>query len=157
MDYANYGSEFANEMADVAAGFAAGAIIFIIVISLIGLAIGIFEIIALSKLFKKAGKPGWAAIVPVYNMIILYEIIGYKWYYIFVFILSAIPIIGGLVVLLFGLTMNMKLAKSFGQSTGYGIGLWLLGAIFIPIIAFSNDIKYVGPAVNGDIDFNDLF
>ena len=44
------------------------------------LAIVIFLIVATWKMYEKANKPGWAAIVPIYNIIVLFEIIGYKWY-----------------------------------------------------------------------------
>ena len=124
---------------------------------LIWVAIIVLLIIANWKMFEKAGKPGWASIVPIYNVIVLFEIIGYKWYYIFVSALALIPIVGSIALVLFAISYSIKLAKSFGQSTAFGIGLWLLSPIFIPIIAFSSDIKYVGPSVNGDIDFNDLF
>lgn len=154
-DYYSYTTTSYSDAASAGLGIA--LIIFIGVMVLIGLAVAIFEIIATAKIFKKAGKPGWAAIVPVYNMIVLLDVIGYKWYYIFVYCLGGIPFIGGLIVLLFGITMNLKLSKSFGQSTGFGVGLILLSAVFMPILAFKKDIKYVGPAVKGDIDFNDLF
>lgn len=121
------------------------------------LAIVIFLIVATWKMYEKANKPGWAAIVPIYNIIVLFEIIGYKWYYIFLFLVGIIPVVGQAASLLFTISYNIKLAKSFGQEAGFGIGLWLLNPIFIPILAFSKDINYVGPAVNGDIDFNDLF
>ena len=124
---------------------------------LIWVAIIVLFIIANWKMFEKAGKPGWASIVPIYNVIVLFEIIGYKWYYIFVSALALIPVVGSIALVLFAISYSIKLAKSFGQSTAFGIGLWLLSPIFIPIIAFSSDIKYVGPSVNGDIDFNDLF
>ena len=121
------------------------------------LAIVIFLIVATWKMYEKANKPGWAAIVPIYNIIVLFEIIGYKWYYIFLFLVGIIPVVGQAASLLFTISYNIKLAKSFGQEVGFGIGLWLLNPIFVSIIAFSKDINYVGPAVNGDIDFNDLF
>lgn len=121
------------------------------------LAIIIFMVIINWKLFVKAGKPGWASIIPVYNIIILFEIIGYKWYYVFILFLGAVPVIGGMVVIVFTISYSIKLAKSFGQSAGFGIGLWLLNPIFTAMIAFSKDIKYIGPSVNGDIDFNDMF
>ena len=51
----------------------------------------------------------------------------------------------------------MKLSKAYGQSVGFGIGLALVPIIFLSIFAFNNKINYIGPSVNGDIDFNDLF
>ena len=111
----------------------------------------------LAKLFQKAGKPAWAAIVPVYNIIVLLELIGYKWYYVFVFLFSFVPYVGPVIILLFKITLSLKLSKAYGQSTGFGIGLALVPIIFLSIFAFNNKINYIGPSVNGDIDFNDLF
>lgn len=127
------------------------------VFSLFILALAVFVIIIYWKLFEKAGKPGWASIIPVYNVIVLFEIIGYKWYYIFLLFLGVIPVIGQVAVLLFVISYNIKLAKSFGQSTAFGIGLWLVNPVFCAILAFDKSINYIGPTVNGDIDFNDMF
>ena len=124
---------------------------------LVFLALIIFGIIINWKLFTKAGKPGWASIVPVYNMVILFEIIGYKWYYVFLLFASGIPVIGQLVFILFSISYSIKLAKSFGQTPGFGIGLFFLSPIFTAILAFNKNINYIGTAVNGDIDFKDLF
>lgn len=121
------------------------------------LAIIIFMIVVKWKMYEKAGKPGWASIVPVYSTIVLFDIIGYKWYYIFLLFLGGVPVIGGVALMLFTISYSIKLAKSFGQSTGFGIGLALVNPVFVAIIAFDKDIKYVGQSVNGDIDFNDLF
>ncbi len=121
------------------------------------LGIYVFLIIVNWRLFEKAGKPGWAALIPIYNMVVMLEVAGYKWYYIFFFLLGAVPILGSIALLLFTISYSIKIAKSFGQSVGFGIGLWLINPVFAAIIAFSKDINYVGPAVSGDIDFNDLF
>ena len=121
------------------------------------LAIVIFMIVVKWKMYEKAGKPGWASIVPVYSTIVLFDIIAYKWYYIFLLFLGGVPVIGGVALMLFTISYSIKLAKSFGQSTGFGIGLALVNPIFVAIIAFDKDIKYVGQSVNGDIDCNDLF
>lgn len=130
---------------------------FLATFGVIFLGIYIFLIIINWKMFEKAGKPAWAAIVPFYNFVVMLEIAGYKWYYIFFAFLNMIPVVGSILFVLFSVSYSIKLAKSFGQTTGFGIGLWLVNPIFTAIIAFSKDIKYVGPSVNGDIDFNDLF
>ncbi len=153
-DYYGYTYDYSDT---AATGLGVGMIIFFIILGILCLGFAIFELVAAIKMYKKAGKPGWAVIVPVYNMIVLYDIIGYKWYYIFITVLGGIPVVGQLILILFGITSNIKLSKSFGQSTGFGIGLWLVGFIFVPMIAFNKDIKYVGQSVKGDIDFNDLF
>lgn len=130
---------------------------FIATFGIIIIAVLAFNIIARWKLYVKAGKPGWASLVPIYSTIILFEIIGYKWYYIFFLALGAVPIVGQIALILFTISYNIKLAKSFDQGAGFGIGLWLVNIVFTAIIAFDNSIEYKGPVVNGDIDFSDLF
>lgn len=137
--------------------FMATMVGFGVILTLIGLALVVFIIIANWKMFEKAGKPGWALIVPIYNIVILFEIIGYKWYYVFFLCLGAVPFVGQVALILFTISYSIKLAKSFGQSVGFGIGLALVQPIFVAILAFNKDINYIGPTVNGDIDFNDLF
>ena len=149
-----------NAVSDASYGIAALSgimLIFVLIIMIIAIAAGILQIVAMWKLFNKAGKPGWASIVPVYNIIVLFEIIGYKWYYIFLFLLGWIPIVGQLALVVFSIHYNVKLSKAFGKDIGYGIGLAFLPVVCVPIFAFSKNINYVGPTVNGDIDFNNLF
>ena len=124
---------------------------------LVFIALYIFIVVANWKLFTKAGKPGWPALVPIYNKVILFEIIGYKWYYVFLIFASGIPIIGQVIFILFSISYSIKLARAFGQTPGFGIGLFFLSPIFTAIIAFSKNINYIGPSVNGDIDLKDLF
>ncbi|GAB3584323.1 DUF5684 domain-containing protein [Hymenobacter daeguensis] len=106
---------------------------------LIELAVFILIIAGLWKLFVKAGKPGWAAIVPIYNIIVMQEIVGREAWKI---ILLFIPIVN----IYFAITLYVSFAKSYGK---YGIGNYLailfLGIIFIPLWGFSNDVRYVGP------------
>ena len=90
------------------------------------------------KLFTKAGKPGWAAIVPVYNIIVILEIIGKPIWWVILMLIPCVNIIVHLFV-------SIELAKAFGKEAGFGVGIWLLGFIFLPILAFG-DAKYVGPA-----------
>ena len=105
---------------------------------LIWLAIVVAVIAGGWKMFEKAGKPGWAFIVPIYNAIVLLEITGRPIWWI---ILLIIPIVGFVV----GIIVCIDLAKSFGQDALFGIGIVFLGFIFIPILGFG-DAKYVGPA-----------
>ncbi len=134
-----------------------GFFIYFILLIILGLGIITFFIICKWKMFVKAGKPGWASIVPIYNTIILFEIIGYKWYYIFVFLIGGLPIVGQVALMIFCISYNIKLARCFGKTEGFGIGLCYLAVVFEAIIAFDDTIIYNGPVVNGDIDFNDLF
>ncbi|MCS7074446.1 MAG: DUF5684 domain-containing protein [Bacteroidia bacterium] len=101
------------------------------------LAIFILSIASLWVIFTKAGKPGWAAIVPIYNFIVLLQIIGKPWWWV---LLLLIPIVNIVIAIL----TNYYLAKVFGKGIGFTIGLVLLGFIFLPILAFG-DSKYIGP------------
>lgn len=104
---------------------------------LVWLAVVVFVIAGLWKVFVKAGKPGWAAIVPIYNLIVMLEIAGKPIWWI---VLMLIPFVNFIILII----VMIDLAKSFGKSTGFGIGCALLGFIFIPILGFS-DAKYIGP------------
>jgi uncharacterized membrane protein YoaK (UPF0700 family) len=86
------------------------------------------------RVFTKAGKPGWAAIVPIYNLIVLLEIAGKPLWWIILFF---IPIANLVVVILIGIAV----ARQFGKGDGFGIGLALLAFIFYPILGFG-DAQY---------------
>ncbi|HBY58981.1 MAG TPA: signal peptidase I [Solibacterales bacterium] len=100
-------------------------------------AFGIFMIACVWKVFSKAGEPGWAAIVPIYNTIVLLKITGKPLWWILLFL---IPLVNLVMVFL----VYTSLAKAFGKGTGFGVGLLLLSFIFFPILAFG-DARYVGP------------
>ena len=102
------------------------------------LAIVIFLIVSVWKVFAKAGKPGWAAIVPIYNMIVLLQICGRPVWWI---ILMLIPFVNIIIIII----VYNDLSKSFGQGVGFTIGLIFLGIIFLPILAFGSSYKYIGP------------
>jgi hypothetical protein len=89
------------------------------------------------KVFVKAGQPGWAAIVPIYNMIVLLQIVGRPVWWI---LLCFIPLVN----LVVSIMIMIDLAKSFGQGAGFGIGLVFLGFIFFPVLAFGG-ARYLGP------------
>lgn len=83
------------------------------------------------KIFTKAGKPGWASIVPIYNLIVILEIVGRPVWWI---VLMLIPFVNFIV----GIVIALDLARKFGKSTAFGIGLALLGPIFLPMLAFGS-------------------
>lgn len=107
-------------------------------IIIIELIVAILFIICYWKIFTKAGKPGWAAIIPIYNIIVLLEIIGKPWWWL---ILLLIPFVN----IIFMIWMINLLSKSFGQGVGFTIGLIILSIIFLPILAFGG-ASYKGPA-----------
>lgn len=119
------------EASGVAAGIGAGTVIF-------SLAISVIVIIGLWKVFEKAGKPGWASLIPIYNTIILLEIIGKPMIWILWLLIPCVNII-------FGIWALNLLNKSFGKSEGYTVGTIIFPYIFIPLLGFG-DAKYLGPS-----------
>jgi hypothetical protein len=105
---------------------------------LVWLAVVVLVFVSLWKIFEKAGKPGWAGIVPIYNLIVWLEIVGRPIWWI---VLMFVPCVGIVV----GIILCIDLAKSFGKDAAYGIGLALLGIVFFPMLAFG-DARYVGPS-----------
>ncbi len=94
--------------------------------------LSIIMLISYWKMFKKAQKPGWAALIPIYNFIVMLEIAGMSWVYIF---LLFIPVANFIVLIM----MNMKIATKFKKSSAFGIGMTFIPIIFIPILAFSDE------------------
>ena len=130
-DYNYYYDTGAN---GAAVGVATGFLIFYWIFYL---AILVFEIVCMWKIFKKAGKNGWEAIIPIYNIIVLLEITELPMWYIALFFVPFANIYA-----LF--KINIELAHKFGKSTGFGVGLVFLSVIFDAILAFSKDCVYNG-------------
>ena len=110
---------------------------------IIWLAIVVFMLFVMWRVFEKAGKPGWAAIIPIYNMLVLLDIAGKPWWWIFAFLLGAIPIVGSILVLVVTILIYYSVAVNFGKGGGFTVGLILLPIVFFPILAFG-DAQYVG-------------
>jgi len=90
-------------------------------------------------IYKKAGKHGWAAIIPIYRQIVMYQICGITPFFM---LLWFIPILGWLVMLIMAIVKRFSLASSFGRSGLFGFGLLILPPIFQAILAFNPNIKY---------------
>ena len=89
-------------------------------------------------LFQKAGKPGWAAIIPIYATIVWLEVIGKPWYWLLLFLIPYVNLI--FLIWAFNLT-----SKSFGKGVGFTIGLILFPGIFLTILGLGSS-EYIGPA-----------
>ncbi|MCA1744387.1 MAG: DUF5684 domain-containing protein [Bacteroidales bacterium] len=106
--------------------------------SLVSVALSLFLLVALWNIFEKAGKPGWTAIIPIYNLLIFLQIIGKPWWWIFLIIIAPLNLI-------FGIWAINLLSKSFGKGVWYTVGLIFLPYIFIPVLSFG-DAQYKGAA-----------
>lgn len=124
--YYDYSYDFTPVMMQMSAGT-----------TIISWLIAALMVVSLWFLFKKAGEEGWAAIVPFYNLYVLFKI---TWGNGIMFLLLLIPIANIVIMIM----TYVKLAKAFGKGGGFACGLIFLSAIFMPIMAFSKDIVYVG-------------
>ena len=116
----------------------AGSIVGFIFLGIFSLAVLVLYIVSMWKIFVKAGKPGWAILVPFYNTLVELEILGRPWW--FLLLIIFIPVADFVI----GIILIFDMARVFGKSTGFGFGLLFLSFIFIPILAFG-DAKYIGP------------
>jgi hypothetical protein len=98
---------------------------------IIGLAFAVLMIASMWKVFTKAGKPGWAAIIPIYNIIVMLEIAGKPIWWIVLFLIPLVSLIVSIMV-------AIGIANNFGKGAGFGLGLAFLGPIFYPILAFGS-------------------
>ena len=110
-----------------------GAIVFSFIFMI---AIMIFYAAVAWKINEKAGEPGWGALIPFYN-IYLHLMIAYKpgWWLIWYFV----PLANIVVEII----VTIEMAKKFGKSTAFGVGMIFLSFIFYPILAFG-DAEYQG-------------
>ena len=104
------------------------------VVLLLTLALVVLIVAAFWRIFTKAGEPGWAAIIPIYNVIVLLKIAGKPLWWILLLIIPLINIIPAILV-------PIAIAKNFGKGVGFGLGLLFLGIIFYPILAWG-DAEY---------------
>lgn len=98
---------------------------------LLSLILNILMIAGQWAVFDKAGQPGWAAIIPIYNLIVWAEVAKKEaWWG----LLCMVPVVG----IVFMIMLNIELAKQFGKDAGYAVGLSLLPFVFWPMLGFGS-------------------
>lgn len=102
------------------------------------LAFWILWIAGMWKIYAKADQPGWAAIIPIYNIYIWCKIVGRPGWWV---ILLFIPFVN----IVIDIILSIDLAKSYGKGAGFGIGIFFLPFIFLLILGFGS-AKYEGPS-----------
>lgn len=124
---------------------------FIFVLVAVVLAFFIVVLVASCKLFKKAGKPGWAAIVPVYSYWVLTEIAGINWWWFLLALSDSIASLIGLedlssvtnlVSLFASFNIYYNVAKKFNKTTGTAVWAGIFSSIFVLIFGFSKNEVY---------------
>ena len=104
---------------------------------IVGGVVYLISIIIFWRVFTKAGRPGWAAIIPIYNIYTLVKVGGKSGWYVLGFI---VPILG----LILSILLALGVAEKFGKSGAFGfIGLWLFSLIGYIILAFGS-AQYIG-------------
>ncbi len=99
--------------------------------ALINFAILVAVVVGMWLTFQKAGKPGWAAVIPIYNLIVLLQIADKPWWWV---LLLMIPIVNLIMLLL----VNLDLAEKFGKGDAFAVGLTILPFIFFPILGLGD-------------------
>lgn len=119
---------------EVASGASSAFVtIFTIIYYIIFFAALVVQLIAMWKIFEKAGIEGWKAIIPIYNIVVLYQLVGLNPYLVLTVL---IPCFGPFVLAIISYIAYYKLALAFGKSTGFAIGLMFLTPIFACILGF---------------------
>ena len=108
----------------------------------------VLVIIAQWKIFTKAGEAGWKSLIPIYNVVVLYKIIGLSPWLLLIYLASIIPVVGYIAILVLSIISMVKLGQAFGKGAGFIVGLVFLAPIFQMILGFGS-AEYVGPQVNG--------
>ena len=96
-------------------------------------AVLIFMIIVQWKIYVKAGKPGWGCIIPIYNSILQLQIACRPIWWIFLMLIPVVNIVIAIIII-------FDIAKAFGKSGGFAIGMLFLPIIFFPILAFDSSV-----------------
>jgi hypothetical protein len=105
---------------------------------LVWLGILVLLLVASWRIFVKAGRPGWASLIPFYNLYVLCEIVSWPGWYLVFFLIPIVNIV-------FMFLLYFKLAKAFGQGLGFAVGMVLLPFVFLPILGFGKAV-YTAPA-----------
>lgn len=99
----------------------------------------VFAVVVMWKTFTKAGQPGWAAIIPIYNIYVWLKVAGRPGWWLILFLIPIVNIVMSVIV-------SIDIAKSFRKDAVFGVvGLWLFSLIGYAILAFGK-AQYAGPA-----------
>lgn len=107
-------------------------------LTVFGFAFFILLIVGMWKTFEKAAQPGWAAIIPIYNVYILLKIVGREWWWLLLMLIPVVNIIVWLV-------LSLDVAKSFDRSTLFGLFIFFFNGLAYIVLGFG-DAQYYGPA-----------
>lgn len=121
-------------------GSAADAAFIWTMMMLIWLPLIVLFIACFWSIFTKAGEPGWACLIPIYNAIVILKIAGKPAWW---FLLYLIPLVNVVIAVI----VKLEIAKRFGKGTGFAVGMIFLPFIFYPILAWGS-ARYTPPPVS---------
>ena len=102
--------------------------------------VAVITMVSQCIVFHKAQEPAWAALIPIYNLVVLAEIGGRpEWWVIVIVLGGCIPGIGSIIQLYLLFSIAVGVAEAFGRGFLFGVGLYFLPFIFYPVLAFSRD------------------
>ena len=108
-----------------------GGIVAALMGQILNLAIAVLVIASLWQIFVKMGEDGWKAIIPIYNYVVLLQLVGRPVWWVLLFF---VPFVNLVVLFL----VWKDVAEGFGKGTGFAVGMLLLGFIFLPMLAFGD-------------------
>ncbi|MFN8525050.1 MAG: DUF5684 domain-containing protein [Chloroflexota bacterium] len=101
--------------------------------------LSVVSMVAAWRVYAKAGRPGWGVLIPIYNCLLLLEIVGRPAWWIVLFFIPFANLVATVMV-------AIDLAESFGRSAAFGVVLlWLFSFVGLLILGFGS-ASYVGPA-----------
>jgi hypothetical protein len=98
--------------------------------------------------FRKAGQPGWAAFVPIYNYYVTLKMVGRPGWWVALALLAVIPVVGSIAVLVIYAVVMLDVSRSFGHGGAFAVGLFFLPFIFFYVLWLGRS-TYQGPAAIG--------
>ena len=95
-------------------------------------------LIASWRVFAKAGQPGWAVLIPFFNIYVYTQVLRRPKWWILLYFFGLLPFVGSLVFLFVSIIDSVRMAKVFGKTPVFGVGLLLLPFIFYLVLAFGS-------------------
>ena len=109
-------------------------------VGFVAIVIGVLEIIALWKMFEKAGADGWKSIIPIYNVVVFFKIVGLSP---LLLLLLFIPIVNIFGVIYVVIKLCGAVARAYGQDTSFAVLLFFLAPVGYLMLGFGS-AQYVG-------------
>ncbi|GAJ23815.1 unnamed protein product, partial [marine sediment metagenome] len=116
----------------------------------------VFMIVSWWIVFKKAGEPGWAILIPIFNFLVILRVAGKPWWWVFSILLAIIPIAGPILFLVVWILICNGISKNFGQGAGFTVGLVLVSFIFVSNSVYTIQLAKRGELMTHDKDKNVL-